>query len=340
MPYKTPLITLAIFLTCIAIAGWIIYLIKRTRPDNNRYHTLFQSSPSALIELDEKWHIVGWNLSAQMTFGYKESEALGQHIIDLLVPLKDRGHVYAALQKALQEGKSDSKNFNLTKGKKEIFCEWHNSRIDHEHPGILCTARDITELTSHVTTLMHQACHDPLTGVTNRSVMDDRLHHAIDRAQRAGSKIALYFIDLNDFKLINDQYGHEAGDKILIGIASSLRAGLRNSDTISRFGGDEFIIIIEDIEGEAHLQAVLNTIESAISTPIILDDETSLITNASIGMAIYPDDATDADALIKAADISMYLQKKTKTKKPRAKSARKNKTLLPQELPLYIDTPS
>ncbi|MDP2078910.1 MAG: sensor domain-containing diguanylate cyclase [Sulfuricurvum sp.] len=333
------MITLAISLTCIAMAGWIIYLIKRSSPDNNRYHALFQSSPSALIELDEKFTIVGWNQSAQLTFGWNESEAIGQHVIDFLVPLKDRGHVYSTLQKALKEGKSDSKNFNLTKGKKEIFCEWHNSQIDHNYPGILCTARDITEITSHVSTLTHQACHDPLTGVTNRAVMDDRLHHAIDRAQRAGSKIALYFIDLNDFKLINDQHGHEAGDKILIAIASSLRACLRNSDTISRFGGDEFIIIIEDIEGEQHTQSVLKTIEGAISEPIFLDDEVSLATNASIGMAIYPDDAADADSLIKAADIAMYIQKKQKTKKTRTKPATRKKTPMSLELPLYSDTP-
>lgn len=332
------MITLAISLICIAMAGWIIYLIRRSRPDNNRYHALFQSSPSALIELDEKFNIVGWNISAQITFGWKESEAIGQPIIDLLVPLKDRGHVYSALQKARQEGKSDSKNFNLTQGKKEIFCEWHNSRIDQEHPGILCTARDITEITSHVSTLTHQACHDSLTGVTNRAVMDDRLHHAIDRAQRAGSKIALYFIDLNDFKLINDCYGHEAGDKILIGIASQLRACLRNSDTISRFGGDEFIIIIEDIDGKEHTQSVLSTIEFAISEPIILDNETSLVTNASIGMAIYPDDATDADSLIKAADTAMYLQKKEKRKKPRTKPASRKKAPISLELPLYSDS--
>ena len=313
-------------------------MIKRVDPDNDRYHTLFQSSPSALIELDEKYNIVGWNIRAQITFGYKESEAIGQSIIDLLVPIKEREHVYSSLQKALKEGKSDSKNFNLTKGKKEIFCEWHNSRIDHNQQGMLCTAQDITEITSHVSTLTHQACHDPLTGVTNRAVMDDRLHHAIDRAQRANSKIALYFIDLNDFKLINDKYGHEAGDKILIAVASSLRAGLRNSDTISRFGGDEFVIIIEDIEGEEHTESILTAIKFAISEPIALNDEISLLAYASIGMAIYPDDATDADSLIKAADIAMYLQKKQK--KPNVKSARKNKTQLSLDLPLHIDTPS
>ncbi|HEX5670236.1 MAG TPA: sensor domain-containing diguanylate cyclase, partial [Sulfuricurvum sp.] len=295
------------------------------------------SSPAALIELDDQYHIVGWNTNAQVMFGWTEIEVLGKDIIDLLVPLKDRGHVYAALQTAMQEGKSDSKNHNMTKEKKELFCEWNNSRIKHDHPGILCTAKDITELTSHVSSLTHQACHDTLTGATNRSVMNDRLRHAIDRARRSSSIIALYFIDLNDFKLVNDQYGHEAGDKLLVGIAASLRACLRTSDTISRFGGDEFVIIVEDIEGKEHVQSVLTAIKFAISEPISINETTSLNVNASIGIALYPDDATDADSLIRAADTSMYLKKKAQTKKPRNKPTTRKQTPITLELPLYTD---
>jgi diguanylate cyclase (GGDEF)-like protein/PAS domain S-box-containing protein len=329
---------LFIALACFLLAVWIIALIRRTSPKTaDRYLKLFQSSPSALIEIDKEWQIVGWNANAQKMFGWNESEVIGQSIIELLVPIKDRGHVHAALSQAMEYGTSDSKNFNLTKEKKELYCEWHNSRIDHEYPGILCTARDITEQTSRVKALTELACHDPLTGVTNRAVMDDRLHHAIDRAQRAGSKIALYFIDLNDFKIVNDRYGHDAGDKLLIGIASALRACMRNSDTISRFGGDEFVIIVEDIEGDDHIQSALTAIEFAISEPIIIDSETSLKADASIGVSLYPDDATDADALIKAADIAMYLRKKEKPKKSRAKSASRKKEPLVLELPLYSD---
>lgn len=327
-----------IALACILIAAWIIYLIRRASPKTiDRYFKLFQSSPSALIEIDKEWQIVGWNANAQKMFGWSESEVIGKSIIDLLVPMKDRGNVHAALTKSMKNGTSDSKNFNLTKDKKELYCEWNNSRIDHKYPGILCTARDITEQTSYVKTLTQLACHDSLTGVTNRTVMDDRLHHAIDRAQRAGSKIALYFIDLNDFKTVNDRYGHDAGDKLLIGVATALRTCMRNSDTISRFGGDEFVIIVEDIGGLDHIQSVLSAIEFAISEPIVIDNETSLKVNASIGISIYPDDATNSDALIKAADVAMYLQKKEKPKKPRAKSMHRKKGLPSLELPLYTN---
>ena len=327
---------LFIALACIFLAGWIIYLIKHSpKKIEDHYLKLFQSSPSALIELDQEWQIRGWNANAQKIFGWNESEVIGRSIIDLLVPIKDQGHVLAALSQSMQYGMSHSKNFNLTKDRKELYCEWHNSRIDHEYPGILCTARDITEQTTHVNNLTELACNDPLTGVTNRTVMDDRLHHAIDRAQRAGSKIALYFIDLNDFKTVNDCYGHDAGDKLLIGVATALRACLRNSDTISRYGGDEFVIIVEDIEGDNHIQSVLTAIEFAISEPIIINNEISINANASIGIATYPDDATDADTLIKAADVAMYIRKKEKPKKPRAKAASRKKEPVSLELPLY-----
>lgn len=325
-----------IALACILMAAWIIYLIRRTpKKIEDHYLKLFQLSPLALIEIDKEWHIVGWNTNAQKIFGWSESEVIGKPILDLLVPIKDQAHVRAALSQSMEYGTSDSKNFNLTKNKEELYCEWNNSRIDHEYPGILCTARDITEQTSHVKTLTELACHDPLTGVTNRTVMDDRLHHAIDRAQRSSSKIALYFIDLNDFKTVNDRYGHDIGDKLLVGVASALRACMRNSDTISRFGGDEFVIIVEDIEGADHIQSVLSAIEFAISEPIIIDNETSLNANGSIVIAIYPDDATDADSLIKAADVAMYIRKKEKPKKPRAKSVTRKKGPLTLELPLY-----
>lgn len=330
--------SLIIALACILLGVWIIYLVKRTsQKKEGRYRKLFQSSPSVLIEIDKEWRIIGWNTNAKKMFGWSESEAIGKPIIELLVPIKDRGRVHVALAESMENGASDSENFNLTKDKKELYCEWHNSKIDHAYPGILCTARDITEQTTHVKNLTELACLDPLTGVTNRTVMDDRLHHAIDRAQRAGSRIALYFIDLNDFKAVNDHYGHDVGDKLLIGVASALRACMRNSDTISRFGGDEFIIIVEDIEGDEHVQSVLTAIEFAISEPIIIDNETSLRANASIGISTYPDNATDADSLIKAADIAMYIRKKEKPKKPRAKATSRKKEPTSPGLSLYAN---
>ncbi|MGZ8556660.1 MAG: diguanylate cyclase domain-containing protein, partial [Sulfuricurvum sp.] len=176
----------------------------------------------------------------------------------------------------------------------------------------IANLHDITQLSCHVDALTHRAYHDPLTGATNRAAMNDRLLHAIERADRSAQQIALFFLDLNDFKIVNDRYGHEAGDRLLFEVAKNLRECLRNSDTLSRYGGDEFVIIIEDIQGQEHIETIRTTIEAAIQKPIFIDMLTTLEIKASIGTAIYPKDAADAQTLIKAADTSMYAMKRKK----------------------------
>lgn len=321
-------------LTIIGLSFYAITLYRKVLQNRDRYHTLFHDSPVPLITLNTHFQIVEWNESAHALFGWKTSDAIGRNIIDLIVPPKDQLHVSSVLYDALVSGKSTSKNANITASGEEILCEWRNSRIKTDHGGIICMANDITQISSYVDTLTYKACHDPLTGMTNRSTMDDRLRHAIDRAERFQTRVALFFIDLNDFKQINDSYGHETGDKLLTGIAKNLRSCFRNSDTISRYGGDEFVIIIEDIEDQEHLEKLLNTIEFAISEPIVIDRNLILTANASVGMAIYPDDASEPEALIKIADSSMYIQKKPKEKKTRSKS--KSKPISgPSVLPLF-----
>lgn len=179
---------------------------------------------------------------------------------------------------------------------------------------------DITQISTHMDHLAHCAQHDPLTGAVNRATLRDRLNLAISRSNRNAQKIALYFIDLNDFKLINDVHGHEAGDKLLQSITINLIACLRNTDTVCRYGGDEFVILVEDIKSEEQIHSVLETIQTAINEPIRIDSSLTLIAKASIGISLYPDHATDADGLLKAADIQMYIRKREKnTNEPEPK---------------------
>lgn len=176
----------------------------------------------------------------------------------------------------------------------------------------IANLHDITEISTHVENLTHKIRYDFLTGAVNRATFNDRLDHAIARARRARGEIALFFIDLNDFKLINDHYGHEAGDKLLSSISRNLIACLRNSDTVCRYGGDEFIVLIEEIKGNDHISSILETIQTAITEPVFIDRDIVIHPKASIGVALYPDDALDAETLIKAADIAMYGVKKAK----------------------------
>lgn len=171
---------------------------------------------------------------------------------------------------------------------------------------------DITQISSHMDHLSYCAKHDPLTGAVNRATLRDRLSQAISRANRNGQKIALYFIDLNDFKIINDVHGHEAGDKLLQAVTTNLIACLRNTDTVCRYGGDEFVILVEDIKSDEQIQSVYETIQTAINEPILVNLSLTLTAKASIGVSLYPHHATDADGLLKAADEQMYLRKKEK----------------------------
>lgn len=172
---------------------------------------------------------------------------------------------------------------------------------------------DITQITNHMDHLAHRAQHDPLTGAVNRSTLRDRLSHAISRSNRNAQKIALYFIDLNDFKIINDTHGHEAGDILLQAITVNLIACLRNTDTVCRYGGDEFVILVEDIKSNEQIQSVLETIQTAINEPIKLSPSLTITAKASIGVSLYPDHASDAESLLKAADEQMYIRKREKT---------------------------
>lgn len=176
----------------------------------------------------------------------------------------------------------------------------------------IANLHDITELSSHVRSLTYQAHCDPLTGAANRSALNAALVGAIRRAQNAGTKAALFFIDLNDFKIVNDTHGHEAGDTLLAGIAANLRSCLRNSDTIARYGGDEFVVLIEEIKSQEHIETVLLTVQAAIDEPIRITGTLSITPKASIGIAVYPDDAATPDLLLQAADTSMYAAKKVK----------------------------
>lgn len=185
---------------------------------------------------------------------------------------------------------------------------YHRSRL----VSYIANLHDITQIASHVDDLTHRVLHDPLTGALNRHALDDRLTHAINRSKRSGYKIALFFVDLNDFKLVNDCYGHEAGDRLLRDITENIRGCLRTSDTVCRYGGDEFVIVIEDIKNEEHLQTVHDIIQSSINEPVPIDATTVIKAQASIGAALYPDHASDAEGLIKAADVAMYIKKKEK----------------------------
>jgi len=195
----------------------------------------------------------------------------------------------------------------------EIYIEWlsinaiKNPRGEIEnYIGIFS---DVTHQRKDAHKQAYLATHDPLTGLSNRLLLNDRLDHAINHASRFGKCISLIFCDLDNFKPINDTYGHHVGDEILKRVASYLKKTLRKEDTICRFGGDEFIILIEELDSFELLDNILKKINNITNTPCIIDGNTISI-GMSIGASIFPDDGINAEELIHSADEAMYRAKK------------------------------
>ncbi len=156
--------------------------------------------------------------------------------------------------------------------------------------------------------LLYVATHDTLTGLPNRYMLNQRFAHALNNAQRYRKSMALLFLDLDRFKFINDTLGHPFGDRVLTEVAGRLRLCLREIDTIARFGGDEFVALIEDFAAPGDIVSVAQKILHAVRWPFLLDGETCHVT-ASIGIGLYPDDGADFASLLKSADIAAYRAK-------------------------------
>lgn len=181
--------------------------------------------------------------------------------------------------------------------------------------GTIEVARDITdrlriekELRESRSRLYRLAHHDTLTGLPNRLLFKDRFEQAIFKARRTGAKVAVLFLDLDRFKVINDTLGHDVGDELLIEVAARLQNQCRQSDTVARLGGDEFVFVLDDIHDRGNAEIVAQKIMQAMAEPVLVS-EFELQVSTSIGIALFPDDSDDLDEVIKCADMALYRAK-------------------------------
>jgi diguanylate cyclase (GGDEF)-like protein len=171
-------------------------------------------------------------------------------------------------------------------------------------------ARDVTALTQAEEALRFLAHHDPLTQLANRSLFNSRLDSALRVSHRNKRKFALLFVDINDFKGINDSHGHSVGDGVLCIIAQRLEGCVRELDAVARMGGDEFTVLFMDIESENAVSKKVEQIFTVMAAPLGVEFGGVKMPSCSIGMAIYPADGEDADALLSHADGAMYRMKR------------------------------
>jgi diguanylate cyclase (GGDEF)-like protein len=169
-------------------------------------------------------------------------------------------------------------------------------------------ARALADAAERGTAAQHLAHHDVLTGLPNRLLLMARLRDSISMASSGHSQVALLFIDLDDFKYVNDRLGHTVGDKLLTSVAARIRASIRADDIACRYGGDEFVVLMSKVRGETFVNAIAEKIRDRIDGCYGIDDNEVRI-SASVGFAVYPTDGQYCDALLKHADASMYRNK-------------------------------
>jgi diguanylate cyclase (GGDEF)-like protein len=187
-----------------------------------------------------------------------------------------------------------------------------NQALEHEVKEREGLEHQLVSVKEQEASARYEAFHDPLTGLPNRVLFNDRLKHGLAQAKRHNWTPALMFLDLDDFKNINDQYGHDVGDQVLQTISTRLIETTRVDDTVSRHGGDEFLYLSLGTDSKQAIALIAEKIIKAIQVPCIVGTLTLLI-SASIGIAVYPDDGESADVLIKNADKAMYQAKRAKS---------------------------
>jgi diguanylate cyclase (GGDEF)-like protein/PAS domain S-box-containing protein len=175
--------------------------------------------------------------------------------------------------------------------------------------GLVGITREINEMRETEVALQHLATHDTLTDLPNRFLMVDRLSQLLSRAQRAGTAFAVLYMDVDRFKEVNDSYGHEFGDLMLQAVAKRLTKSVRQSDTVARIGGDEFVIVLETVHEAHEAGAVGRNVQRALAKSFTVA-RTRLNIAASIGISFYPENGADPDTLLRAADYAMYLAKR------------------------------
>lgn len=286
----------------------------RAEPEPGFLDEVLTHVDSAIIATNECGQITLANRNACRLFGYEPQELDGLHVNALLPPHLRARHS-EALKEFAQTGPTDvvmGQRGEITGYRKDgsfFPAEASISKADGPNGKIfIATIRDTTERKERERELVWQATHDPLTRLPNRMLIHDRLSNALARSTRTGQLVSLMFIDLDEFKLINDNYGHDAGDQLLVRIAQRLLDVVRRGDTVARFGGDEFLVVCDQISDETILPALAARILDVVRKPIDVAGNT-IFPTVSIGLAIGNGKTNTAEDLLRNADAAMYSAK-------------------------------
>ncbi len=278
---------------------------------------IVNNSPDFIYMLDKQGIFTYVNDKVEELLGYKRNELLDRHFSSIIHPHNAAEiHNFFSEQRAgdrathsieirLLVNQSSDRAEGLDNSELVVELNAIGMYRDKEFVGTLGSARNISERKSSEEHISHQAYHDLLTQLPNRILFDDRMNQVIAHAGRNGQKFAMLFMDLDSFKLINDTLGHVMGDLVLQQVSGRILGCLRAEDTLARFGGDEFCLLLPDISSKESVAAVAEKILKAVRQPFSINNH-QLYLSLSLGIAIYPNAGKTGEALLHSADIAMY----------------------------------
>ncbi|AXY40869.1 MULTISPECIES: sensor domain-containing diguanylate cyclase [Halomonas] len=268
------------------------------------YPKLVHLMLDTVFVVDRDNQIVFVSDACEVLLGYRADELMGTMITNYMHP-DDLAASLASITRVMKgQSHIDFRNRYIRKDGGIVHILW--SACWYEEEGVrIGVARDVTALRQAEDELRYLAHHDALTGLTNRSLFYDRLESALHAAHRHRSGLALLFLDLNDFKRINDAHGHAVGDRVICSVARRLEGCVRETDTVARMGGDEFTVLLTDIHSTDAVSRKVEQILAVLSEPLGGELD-GIVPSCSIGVACYPADGEDADTLLSHADGDMY----------------------------------
>jgi len=283
----------------------------------NQAQTMLDSIGDAVVSMDKAGNVTYLNRAAEAMTGWSLEEAAGRpcaevlHILDRETRAVARNPMSLAVELDRTVGLTPN-CLLIRRDGQEVAVEDSAAPLHDTHgrvTGAIMVFRDVGAALGMSQQMAHRAQHDVLTGLPNRLLMNDRLTDAIAFARRHGTLVAVLFLDVDGFKDVNDAMGHAAADQVLTAIAQRLRGSLRDSDTVSRYGGDEFVIVLPEIEHARDAGIVASTILRAVAAPQVVGSRDVTVT-VSVGVSVYPDHGDDAETLLANADAAMYEAKR------------------------------
>lgn len=304
-------------LLLLGLLAWIVTrahrraaMLEHDREAERRLRALVRHSSSVVVVIDADTVVLWVTESIERVLGLAPSSVIAKPLLELVHP-GDRTIAAELHADLLAGGGTREVTMRLEDGSGtvrhvEVIAE---NRIDDPLiGGVLLNLRDVTQHLALENQLRRQAFHDTLTGLPNRALFEDRLAQALARERRHGGAVGVLFVDLDDFKLVNDSLGHAAGDELLRAVAARLADGLRDTDTAARFGGDEFAVLLPElVDGLAEAEAVAERLRVALQTPVELRGQALTVT-ASVGIALAAR-ADSSEDVLRNADVAMYAAK-------------------------------